>query len=76
MNQSQSLLKAMKAEAEAGLEVLAPLADDRNFKYAQFRTQLRNLMLAYLHALTQSKYELTFYDNGAIKSISPPKGWK
>ena len=53
---------------------LAPLeasAKDRNYLYVQFRTQLRNLILCYLHALTQSNYKLEFWENGAIKSISP-----
>ena len=77
MSQSttQPELEEMKDEADAGNETLATLADNWNFLYVQFRTQLRNLHLAYMHAFTQSKYELAFYDNGAIKSISPPKGW-
>ena len=58
----------------SALPDLEALVDDGNFKYHQFRTQLRNLMLCYLHALTQSNYKLEFYENGAIKSISPPKG--
>ena len=56
------------------LQELEIAVERENFLYHQFRTQLRNLMLCYLHALTQSKYRLSFYENGAIKSISP-RGW-
>ena len=52
---------------------LEEAAARRQLLYTQFRTQLRNLMLCYLHALTQSKYKLEFWENGAIKSISPPR---
>ena len=53
------------------LDELYMAAKDRNFKHIQFRTQLRNLLLCYLHALTQSTYKLEFYENGTIKSIAP-----
>ncbi len=66
MSQSQS-----QPEPDYKFTELGKLAVNRDLKYSQFRTQLRNLMLAYLHALTQSKFELTFFDNGAIKGIAP-----
>jgi len=53
------------------LETLKALSDDRNFKQDLFQTQLRNLHLAYIHAITQSGYKLEFYDNGSVKSIAP-----
>ena len=70
MNQSSLPLKEVP-----DLTGMEALGDHAHFLYVQFQTQLRNLMLAYLHALTQSTYELKFYDNGAIKSIAP-KGWE
>ncbi len=60
-----------KGISETEFTELEQYASDRDFKYAQFRTQLRNLILCYMHAVTQSGYVLKFYDNGAIKSISP-----
>ncbi len=52
-------------------EELEPAIDRAVYLNAQFKTQLRNLHLAYMHAITQSSFELSFYENGAIKSIAP-----
>ena len=70
MSQSQCQL-----EPDYELTELQKLAADCSLKSVQFKTQLRNMMLSYLHALTQSKYKLEFYENGSLKSISPPRGW-
>lgn len=54
--------------------VLKEAAESADFLHVQFQTQLRNLVLAYIHAITQSGFRLSFYDNGAIKSVEP-RGW-
>ena len=39
----------------------------------EYKSILRDLIVAYIHVLTQSGYILEFYPNGGgIKSIAPP----
>lgn len=49
-------------------------AAQRNILYIKHQTQLRNLVLCYIHGITQSNFTLSFWENGAIKSISPRGG--
>ncbi len=61
-----------QSQSQPDLEELVAAKKARaNFLYVQFQTELRNLILCYLHALTQSKYKLEFFENGSIKSIAP-----
>ena len=53
------------------LSELEEKAKQTSSLYHKHQTTLRNLVLCYMHALTQSNYELSFWDNGAIKSIAP-----
>ena len=71
MSQSTSQPKIDQSEFEAKLGELEAAVKKANYYYTQDRTWFRNLLLCYIHAITQSGYELTFHDNGAIKSIAP-----
>ena len=67
-------IDVMKDDALMLTDLMQRSADKAVFLRIQWQTQLRNMHLAYIHAITQSGFKMTFYDNGAIKSVEP-RGW-
>ena len=53
------------------VEALEAQNETWKFKDYLFKTQIRDLLLSHIHAITQSGYKLEFYDNGSLKSIAP-----